>query len=234
MPTKKPTKPRTRSPLSRERVLKVALSMMDRTGIESLSMRKVAGKLGVEAMSLYHHVASKDDLMEGLVGLVLDEISVPPTGTPWRDAMRSRALSARAVFLRHPAAAVLVESCATMTESRLRYSDAVVGLLMADGFTVAQAYRAFLLLDSYVYGFTLQELSWPRPENTRAVDDAALVPRVSFAAFPHFAQVMGHVLGEVGRLGLVPAYHAEFEFGLDLVLDSLERLRAAGSRPAPT
>lgn len=230
MPTKKPAKPRTRPPLSRERVLKVALSMVDRTGIESLSMRKVAGKLGVEAMSLYHHVASKDDLMEGLVGLVLDEISVPPTGTPWRDAMRSRALSARAVFLRHPAAAVLVQSCATMTESRLRYSDAVVGLLMADGFTVAQAYRAFLLLDSYVYGFTLQELSWPRPEGTRAADDAALVPRVAVAAFPHFAQVMGHVMGEVGRLGLVPAYDAEFEFGLDLILDSVARLRAAPAR----
>lgn len=231
MPTKRATEPRSRAPLSRERVLKVALSLLDRGGLESLSMRKIASKLGVEAMSLYNYFASKDALIEGLVALVLDEIAVPPAGTPWREAMRARALSARKVFLRHPAAAVLVESCATMTESRLRYADAVVGLLLADGFTIAHAYRAFLLLDSYVYGFTMQELSWPRPENTRAVDDAALVPRVAVAPFPHFSRVMAHVMGEVARLGLVPAYDVEFEFGLDLILGSLDGLRGRGSEP---
>jgi AcrR family transcriptional regulator len=214
-------------------VLKAALAMVDREGLDSLSMRKVAGKLGVEAMSLYNHVASKEDLVEALVALVIDEIEVPPAGTPWRDAMRARALSTRAVFLRHPTARVLMDSCTTMTESRLRYSDAVVGLLMADGFTVAQAYRAFLTLDSYIYGFTLQELSWPHPEDSRPADDAATVPQLSVAAFPRFAQVMGHVMGEVGRLGLVAAYKAEFEFGLDLILDSLERLRASSRKAEP-
>ncbi len=225
MPAPKRNKAQTRTPLTRQRILKTALALVDRSGVDALSMRNVAAKLGVEAMSLYNHVASKDALVEGLVELVLEEIEVPPPGTPWREAMRARALSARAVFLRHPAAVLLVESCATMTPSRLRYADGVVGLMLAAGFTVPQAYRAFLTLDSYLYGFALQELTWPRPKNSRPEDDAATVPTVPLGAFPHFSKVMGHVMGEVGRLGFLAAYDAEFEFGLDLILDSLAHLQ---------
>lgn len=216
-----------RPPLTRERVLKAALALVDQSGVEALSMRSVAAELGVEAMSLYRHVASKEALVDGMVALILDEIEVPSAGTPWREAMKRRALSTRCVFLRHPAAPIIVESCATMTPSRLAYSDAVVGLLLADGFTASQAYRAFLTIDSYVFGFVLQELSWPHPEGTRPAQDVATGPMVPPALYPHFATVMASVMAEVGRLGLVAAYESEFVHGLDLVLDGVERLKQA-------
>lgn len=227
---KKSGKAKGRAPLSRERVIETALAMVDRAGLEALSMRTVAAELGVEAMSLYRHVASKEALIEGIVALILDEIEVPPAGTPWREAMSRRARSTRAVFLRHPAASILVESCSTMTPSRLAYSDAVVGLLLGDGFTASEAYRAFLTLDSYVFGFVLQELSWPHPTDTRPREDAAAGPSVPASVYPHFAKVMASVMQEVGRLGLVAAYESEFELGLELVLDGIERLRPPEAR----
>lgn len=232
MPTmsKKAAKTKPRAPLTRERVLKAALAMVDRSGIEALSMRSVAAELGVEAMSLYRHVASKEALIDGMVALILDEIEVPPAGTRWREAMRRRALSTRAVFLKHPAAAIILDACATMTPSRLAYSDAVVGLLLADGFTPSQAYKAFLTIDSYVFGFLIQELSWPHPEGTQPAQDVATGPTVPPALYPHFAKVMASVMEEVGRLGLVAAYEAEFVFGLDLVLDGVERLKKKRAR----
>lgn len=222
---KKAAKTKIRPPLNRERVLRAALAMVDRSGIEGLSMRSVAGELGVEAMSLYRHVANKEALIDGMVALILDEIEVPPAGTRWREAMTRRALSTRSVFLKHPAAAIIVESCGTMTPSRLAYSDAVVGLLLADGFTASAAYKAFLTIDSYVFGFMLQELNWPHPTDTKPAQDVATGPMVPPALYPHFAEVMASVMEEVGRLGLVAAYEAEFVFGLDLVLDGVERLK---------
>lgn len=216
-------KAKARTPLTRERVLKVALGMVDRGGLDALSMRKLASKLGVEAMSLYHHVANKDDLHDGLVELVLAEIELPPPGTPWREAMRQRARSARQVFLKHPGAAVLVESCVTMTPTRLRYADGVIGLLMGDGFSVEHAYRVFLMLDSYIYGFTLQELSWPRPTKP---DEIPIAPTFSPTDYPHFSAVIENVMAKVGATGLLPSYDTEFEFGLELLLDAIEQLRA--------
>ena len=219
----------TRRPaLTRDRVVSAALALVDRAGMDALSMRAVAAELGVEAMSLYRHVASKEALVEGIVARILDQIEVPPPGTPWREAMTRRALSTRVVFLEHPAAAILVESCATMTPSRLAYADAVTGLLLADGFTPSQAYKAFLTLDSYVFGFLVQELGWPHPDAAAPVEVPS--PEVPPDAFPHFARVMASVMEEVGRLGLVAAYEAEFVFGLQLVLDGVERLRRQGGR----
>lgn len=230
MTQKKTTKSRTRTPLTRERVVKAALTLVDKRGIEALSMRTVAAKLGVEAMSLYRHVSGKEDLLLGVADLVLSEIEVPPPGTPWREAMRRRALSAREVFLSHPSSAIVVESCATMTPSRLRYSDAIMGLLRADGFDTTLAYRAFLLLDSYIYGFTMQELSWPHPRSPEEMPEQIEIPPEQY---PHFAAVMGAVMSTVGVHGLVQSYAEEFRFGLELVLDALERERAA-LPPAPT
>lgn len=227
MPIRKADRPRARPALTRERVVKAALALVDEGGVEGLSMRTVAAKLGVEAMSLYRHVSGKDDLLLGIADLVLSEVDIPSPGTPWREAMRRRALSAREVFLRHPASAIIVESCATMTPSRLRYSDAVVGLLIADGFDPTLAYRAFLLLDSYLYGFTMQELSWPRPASPAQVPAQV---EVSPDRYPHFAAVMGAVMSKVGRRGLEQSYADEFSFGLDLVLDALERQRVSKSR----
>lgn len=227
---KKAAKTQIRPALTRERVLKAALAIVDRSGIDALSMRSVAAELGVEAMSLYRHVANKDALVDGMVALILDEIEVPPTGTQWREAMTRRALSTRSVFLRHPAAAIIVESCATMTPSRLAYSDAVVGLLLADGFTASAAYKAFLTIDSYVFGFLLQELNWPHPTETKPAQDVATGPTVPPSLYPHFAEVMASVMQEVGRLGLSASYEAEFVSGLDLVLDGVERLRRSGDQ----
>ncbi len=212
-----------RQPLTRERVVAAALALVDQGGIEALSMRAVAAELGVEAMSLYRHVSSREDLILAVADRVLDEVEVPPPGTPWREAMRRRALSAREVFLRHPSSAIVMESCATMTPARLRYSDAIVGLLMADGFDPTLAYRAFLMLDSYVYGFTMQELSWPHPGSSAEPVEAVAVPP---ERYPHFAAVMGAVMSKVGERGLEQSYADEFVFGLELVLDALGRGRA--------
>lgn len=223
-PTKSP-KHTDRLPLSRERVVEAALALVDQGGIEALSMRAVAAELGVEAMSLYRHVADREDLVLALSDRVLSEVELPPPGTPWRDAMRARARSTREVFLRHPCPAIVVEACATLTPARLASSDAVVGLLLADGFDPALAYRAFLLLDSYVYGFTLQELGWPHPSSPAEMPAQAPVPP---ERFPHFAAVMGAVMSRVGEVGLVRSYADEFDFGLELMLDALERRRGKG------
>lgn len=211
-----------RTPLTRDRVVAAALTLVDEGGIDALSMRSVASALGVEAMSLYRHVSGREDLLLAVADRVIAEIEVPPPGTPWRDGMRRRAVSAREVFLRHPSATILMESCATMTPSRLRYSDAVIGLLLADGFDPTLAYRAFLLLDSYVFGFAMQELGWPHPGPNDAPVGTASVPPEHF---PNFARVMGAVMSKVGTRGLVQSYADEFEFGLDLLLDALDRRR---------
>lgn len=218
----KSAKRRSRPPLTRERVLQAALALVDREGAEALSMRAVASQLGVEAMSLYRYVASKEDLLLGVADLVVAQIEVPRPGTRWREAMRARALSAREVFLRHPAAALLVESCARLTPARLAYADAIVGLLMADGFDAMQAYRAFLLLDSYVYGFTLQELGWPRPPSAGEPPFQAEVPH---RQYPHFAAAVSTAMARAHARGPEPSYADEFRFGLERVLDALEPAR---------
>lgn len=215
--------PHLRSKLSRERVLEAALALLDQGGVEALSMRNVAAKLGVEAMSLYRHVENKDDLFAGVADLVLSEVQVPEPGTPWREAMRRRAHSARGVFLRHPSAAIVVESCVRMTPQKLRYANAIIGLLMADGFDATAAYRAFLLLDSYVYGFSMQELSWPRADTP---DAPPLRIEAPLEHYPYFAAAMAEAMPKVVEHGYEAAYAEEFCFGLALVLDSLERLRA--------
>jgi AcrR family transcriptional regulator len=208
--------------LTRARVVDEALALVDEAGLDALSMRAVAARLGVEAMSLYRHVADRDDLVAALADRVLLEIGVPPPGTPWRDALRGRARSTRSVFLRHPSAKLVVEACATMTPVRLAGSDAVVGLLLADGFDPTLAYRALLLLDSYVYGFAMQELGWPHPPSP---DTPPPAPDVPVERYPHFAAAMGAVMSKVGAAGLVASYTHEFEFGLDLLLDGLARHR---------
>lgn len=211
-----------RRALSKERVLKAALGLLDRSGLENLSMRRLAEKLGVEAMSLYKHIANKEELLDGVVDAVLSEIEMPPPAARWRDAMRLRALSARRVVLKHPWAATLIESRMNPGEVRLRYGDTILGFLRRDGFSIELAYRAFVTIDSYVYGFTLQEINWPAEETSRVQVMRALqaVPR---SLYPHLLEAMDHVSSRRERRR-VPAYDAEFLFGLDLILDGLERL----------
>jgi AcrR family transcriptional regulator len=213
------TDPR-RAPLTRERVLAAAIDLADRDGIASLSMRKLAQELGVEAMSLYHHVANKDAILDGLIDLVFGEIDLPVGEADWKAAMRRRAISAREVLRRHPWATGLMESRSTPGPATLRHHDAVLGILRNAGFPLELAAHAYSLLDSYIYGFALQETSLPfnTPEETAEVAQA-MMAEFPADAYPHLTEIaVEHVL-QPGY-----SYAGEYLFGLDLILDGLERL----------
>lgn len=204
-----------RAPLSRERVLRAAVALADQNGIESLTMRRLGQELGVEAMSLYKHVANKDDILDGIVDLVLGDIDVPATGTPWKTAMRARAISAHQVLLAHPWAAMLVMSRFNIGPGMTRYLDATLGRLREGGFSIEGALDAWHTLDSHIYGFTLQELNLPfEVEETRNVS-ASVLGQLSADTYPHVVEVITQIM-QTGR-------EENFEFGLDLILDGLER-----------
>ncbi|MDP9209387.1 MAG: TetR/AcrR family transcriptional regulator C-terminal domain-containing protein [Actinomycetota bacterium] len=216
------TDPR-RAPLTRERVLAAAIDLADRDGIASLSMRKLAQELGVEAMSLYHHVANKDAILDGLIDLVFGEIDLPVGEADWKAAMRRRAISAREVLRRHPWATGLMESRSTPGPATLRHHDAVLGILRNAGFPLELAAHAYSLLDSYIYGFALQETSLPfnTPEETAEVAQT-MMAEFPADAYPHLTEItVEHVL-QPGY-----SYASEYLFGLDLILDGLEQALAA-------
>jgi AcrR family transcriptional regulator len=215
MPPMPPMPSPPRRPLSRKRVLSAAVELADRSGIEALTMRRLGQQLGVEAMSLYKHVANKDDVLDGIVDLVVGDIEVPPTGTPWRPAMRARAVSAHAVLLAHPWAALQIMSRFSIGPGMTRYLDATFGRLREGGFTVEGALDAWHTLDSHIYGFTLQELGLPFEADQAAQVSADVLGTLSAEEFPHVVEVISHVMAH-GRV-------EDFEFGLDLVLDGLER-----------
>jgi AcrR family transcriptional regulator len=213
------TEPRAR--LNRDRVLGAAIALADADGIASLTMRKLGVELGVEAMSLYNHVANKVDLLDGMIDSVFGEIDQPVGGTDWRTAMHLRAVSAREVMSRHPWAIGLMESRNTPGPATLRHHDAVIGTLREAGFSIAMAAHAISTLDSYIYGFALQETSLPfhTAEDTAKVAQRTLT-RLSSNEYPHLTELtVEHILQ--------PGYdHGnEFAFGLDLILDGLERTR---------
>jgi AcrR family transcriptional regulator len=222
MPTQTSASPAPRTPLTRQRVLATAVDLADRDGIGSLSMRKLAQELGVEAMSLYHHVANKDAILDGLIDLVFSEIDLPLGEADWKAAMRSRAISAREVLRRHPWATGLMESRSTPGPATLRHHDAVLGILRNAGFPLELAAHAYSLLDSYIYGFALQETSLPftTPEETGEVAQA-MMAEFPADAYPHLTEItVEHVL-QPGY-----SYASEYLFGLDLILDGLERALA--------
>ncbi len=208
-----------RAPLSRDRVLRAAVTLADESGIEALSMRKLGQVLGVEAMSLYNHVASKGDLLDGMVDVVFSEIGLPASDAGWKPAMRRRACSARAALAHHRWAIGLMESRRSPGPATLRHHDAVLGCLRAAGFSVEMTAHAYSLLDSYIYGFALQEASLPfgtAEETVRVAQEIA--GRFAADDYPYLAELAtGHILQ--------PGYHYgdEFEIGLDLILDALER-----------
>ena len=211
-----------RSPLTTERVLRAAVALADREGVGSLSMRRLARELGVEAMSLYHHVAGKPALLDGMVDLVFGEIELPVADGDWKAAMRRRAVSAREALRRHPWATALMESRATPGPANLRHHDAVLGILRNAGFSVELAAHAYSLLDAYIYGFALQETSLPfsTPEETAEVAEAIMA---EFPAdqYPHLTEIAtDHVL-QPGY-----DYGNEYQFGLELILDGLDRARS--------
>jgi AcrR family transcriptional regulator len=213
--------PALRAPLSRERILQAAVALADASGSESLSMRKLGEAVGVEAMSLYHHVASKDDLLDGMIDVVFGEIELPSSCGDWKAAMRQRAISARRVLSRHGWAIGFMESRTSPGPATLRHHDAVLGCLRNAGFSVRLAAHAFSLLDSYLYGFALQERSLPfdNPQQTAEMAQEMLA-QFPVSDYPHLAELTTEHVLQPGY-----DYGNEFVFGLDLILDGLERAR---------
>jgi AcrR family transcriptional regulator len=218
---KSATEPRAR--LSRERVLEAAVALAVRDGIESLSMRKLADELGAGAMSLYYHVPNKEQLLDGMVDIVFGEIELPPTDVDWKTAMRKRAVSTREALGRHRWAIGLMEGRTTHGPANLSLHNAVLGCLRAAGFSLEATVHAYSVLDAYIYGFALQESDMA---SESADDFAAEAQRQMhayqdvLADYPHLVEVVG---GHVAKEGY--DYATEFLFGLDLILDGLDRLR---------
>ena len=226
------TEPATRSrvPLSRERVLRAAVEVADARGIGALTMRGLAAELGVEAMSLYYHVANKDELLDGVVEVVVDEINqtVDPiaadVGEGWKAAVRRRILAARQVLLAHPWAPGVIESRDTMTPAVLRYFDELSGVLRRGGLSVDLVHHAMHALGSRALGFT-QELFVTDPGGAAEELDAEVLIEQMADAYPHITEIVVQASHDAGStLGWCDD-QVEFEFGLDLILDGLERLQ---------
>jgi AcrR family transcriptional regulator len=216
---------RRRAPLTRERVLRAALRLADREGIDSVSMRKLGQALGVEAMSLYKHVADKEDVLDGLADLVIGEVELPPGDLEWKPALRQIAISVHEGLLRHPWAAAVLDSRLHPGPARLRYLDTVIGILRRAGFPLPDVARAFMALDSHIYGFTLQETNI-----SFAIEDA---PQAAAQVAAHY----GNEYPELQAIAMLAAtepdtFPVDFEFGLDILLDGLDRLSHPSAEPS--
>jgi AcrR family transcriptional regulator len=204
--------------LSRERVLQGALSVADTGGLAALTIRSLAEELGVKPMSVYYHVPNKDEILAALVDIVFGEIQLPVPGRDWRSEMRARAHSAREVLARHRWAIGLLESRSNPGPANLRHHDRVIATLRAAGFSPELTAHAYALIDSYVYGFALQEAALPF-KGPESVGDVAepIMRRMSEGEYPHLVEMATSYY-------LQPGYDFadEFRFGLDLILDGLE------------
>lgn len=220
-------RPRTR--LSKDRVLRAALQIADKSGIESLSMRKLAQKLGVEAMTLYYYMTKKDDILDGILDLVVSEIELPPKGGDWSAAIRRSAISAHHVLLRHPWACSLMMSPARVRPARLRYMESLLGRLREAGFSAEMTHHAYHALDSHIIGFTTWIVGYST--GIRALPDsgAKLRSELTLAEYPYLVEHMGQHVRKSGREG---GGESEFEFGLGLILDGLEKFRVTPPRRA--
>lgn len=212
-----------RTPLTRERLLREAMALADARGVGALTMRSLAEALGVTPMSLYHHVAGKEEILDGIVDLVFSSIELPVADGGWRAAMRRRAVSTREVLARHPWAVALMDSRAAPGPATLRHHDAALGVLRGAGVSVELAGHAIALLDAYVYGFVIQEAALPVDDDGTDIADLAeaLVDQLPAGAYPHLVELATERVLSPGY-----SFAAEFDFGLDLILDGLER--AAG------
>ena len=207
-----------RRPWNRAQLLRAAIDIADKGGIESLSMRKLSHELGGGTMSLYNPVSDKYDLVDGMIDMVFSEIELPASEHNWKTTMRQRALSIRTVMTRHPWAIGLMESRRTPGPATLRHHDAVIGCLRDAGFSLQLAAHAFSALDSYIYGFALQEQSLPFPTPAQTSQLAqAMLEQLTTGEYPHFAELTIEDVLQPGD------DHGAYEFGLDLLLDGLEQ-----------
>jgi AcrR family transcriptional regulator len=226
MATRAQPSPEPRAPLSKDRVLRAAIAVADQGGIESLTMRRLAQELGVEAMSLYYHVANKDQVLDGMVDVLVGEInqtvSDSDVGSDWKQAMRQRILTAREVLLRHPWAPDVIESRTNMSQTVMLYFESLLGLFRAGGFSYDLAHHAMHALGSRALGFT-QELFNPDDE-TADPDEAAAMMEQMADQLPFLTGMMMEISHDdpESTLGWCDD-QTEFEFGLDLILDGLEQ-----------
>jgi AcrR family transcriptional regulator len=208
-----------RTPLTRERVLLAAVVLADREGLEGLSMRKLGQELGVEAMALYRHVRDKEDLLDGVIEVIVGQIERPKRGKDWKATLRRQVMAARRVMLDHPWARRALEERGTTGPAILAHVDAILGVLRDGGFSLELAHHTLHVLGSRIFGFSQDLLedsgSDPAPE-----PDAAAIQAMA-ARYPHVAELAGSVSHE-GVLGACDD-DLEFAFGLDLILDGLER-----------
>jgi len=214
-----PARKNRRPPLSRERVLAAAIALADEKGIDELSMRNLARALGVEAMSLYKHVAHKDELLDGITDLVVAEIAVPEIGGDWRAEITKRATSAHQVLLRHPWATMLIGSRINVGPAMLRYVDATLGCLREAGFSFEMADRAWNAMDSHIYGFTLLQLNFPLEVSEYASAASQFVHMLPVEKYPYMRALTDLVI-EGKHRGI-----QDFRFGLEMLLDGLEKHR---------
>ena len=209
-----------RSTLTRDKVLESAIELADEIGIESLTIRKLADRLGVGAMTIYHHIPSKEEIIDGMVEIVFIEIQMPPTDVDWESAIRQRCVSARNVLNRHPWAAPLMESRMSPGPANLSHHDAVIGCLRSGGMSIQMAAHAYAILDSFIYGFAFEEATLPGGGGEGIAEIAEeIASNFPVDEYPHLAELtFEHVL-EPGY-----SFGDSFEFGLDLIIEGLDRV----------
>lgn len=228
MPEVEPTRPRRRGPLTRERVIAGATALADRAGVEGLTIRALAAELGTRPMSLYHHVRTKEVILDGIVDRVFAEMEPPPPALPWYEALRVRCRSARAVLARHPWATPLVETRRSPGPATLAHHEAVLACLRGGGLSLPLTAHAYAVLDSFVHGFALQEANLPSRGGAEIAGVAEqVVGGLDAERYPTLlALTREHVL----RPGY--SFGSSFEVGLDLLLDGLAALAADEVRRA--
>lgn len=213
-----------RLPLTRDRVLDGAMQLADDIGIEAFTIRRLAAALDVKPMTIYHHVPSKSEIIDGMVDIVFSQIGLPDEDVDWQTAVRARCHSAREVLRRHPWAPPLMESRRDPGSATLRHHDAMLGCFRRAGFSLELTAHAYAVIDSYVYGFAFEEANLPGGAGDELTEIAAELITEGLAGYPYLAEfTSGHVL-QPGY-----AFGDSFAFGLDLILEGLDRAAASRS-----
>jgi AcrR family transcriptional regulator len=211
-----------REPLSRERVLAAAMALADAGGVDAITMRRLGQELGVEAMSLYNHVANKDEVLDGILDAVLAEFELAPVDADWREGVRGTAVSANAVLLRHHWAVGLWHSRRAVGEAQKQYMESILGCLRRGGFTASQTHHAYHVIDGHVFGYTMRQVNFPMPSGDLEQMAREFLESLSTSEYPYLHEhVIGHIDGTFEGGG-------GFAFALDLILDGLEKFREAG------
>lgn len=214
--------------LSREMVLKAGIALADEVGTAALSMRKLGRSLNVEAMSLYNHIHNKDDLLSGMTDLIIAEIGFPNKSEDWRDSIVNTAIATRKTLLKHPWAAKQIQSQVHPTAIRLKRADEILGVFCEAGFSYPCAYKGHLTIESYVYGFVMQELNWAFEEQDQGKVAAQLSQSLSIREYPYLMAMLASIEQTKSQQAIARhshGYDADFIFGVNILLDGLELLR---------